>query len=64
MANKFTKVMSNLSESNQSALKNWNENPQDLHTTFNEWAAYAVNCIVQEVEDPIHRVQVLRESLK
>jgi len=63
MNDKFTAVLSKVTDSAKEANKSFNENPQDLDTHFTEWVTFSANCLVTAVEDPVKRVGVLRDLL-
>ena len=64
LINPFQKPLQNLTESGQEAQKHWNDNPQDQSPKlYNEWAVTAMHFVLQQVEDPVDRMKVLRDVL-
>ena len=63
MNDKFTAVLSEVTDSAKEANKSHNENPQDLDTHFTEWVTFSANCLVTAVEDPVKRVGLLLHLL-
>ena len=60
--NPFSQVIQCLTESAVDAENSWSEVGRE-NILFEEWGVYAIGCILEKVQDPLTRLQVLSHAI-